>query len=80
MGVKYRPNVAGILCDGNGKILVGERLKHEGAWQFPQGGVDEGEDDMAKRDSKEQESIRHKSTPTKKFTVLFHDRSSVSKD
>ena len=43
MGVKYRPNVAGILCDGNGKILVGERLKHEGAWQFPQGGVDKGE-------------------------------------
>lgn len=43
MGVKYRPNVAGILRDRKGKILVGERLKHRGAWQFPQGGVDEGE-------------------------------------
>ena len=43
MGVKYRPNVAAILRDRKGKILVGERLKHAGAWQFPQGGVDEGE-------------------------------------
>lgn len=41
--VRYRPNVAGILRDRNGKILVGERLKTRGAWQFPQGGVDEGE-------------------------------------
>ncbi len=44
MGVKYRPNVAGILRDRNGKILVAERLNYPGAWQFPQGGVDQGED------------------------------------
>ena len=41
--VKYRLNVAAILRDGAGKILIGERLDRSGAWQFPQGGVDEGE-------------------------------------
>ena len=41
--VRYRLNVAAILRNGAGKILVGERLDRSGAWQFPQGGVDEGE-------------------------------------
>lgn len=41
----YRPNVAAILRDPKtGKILVGERVDHKGSWQFPQGGVDKGED------------------------------------
>ena len=39
----FRPNVAGIICREDSKILVAERLKHTGSWQFPQGGVDEGE-------------------------------------
>jgi len=41
--VQYRLNVAAILRNGAGKILIGERLDRSGAWQFPQGGVDEGE-------------------------------------
>jgi putative (di)nucleoside polyphosphate hydrolase len=41
--VKYRLNVAAILQNRAGKILVGERVDRPGAWQFPQGGVDEGE-------------------------------------
>jgi putative (di)nucleoside polyphosphate hydrolase len=41
--VRYRLNVAAILRDGAGKILIGEREDRSGAWQFPQGGVDEGE-------------------------------------
>jgi putative (di)nucleoside polyphosphate hydrolase len=41
--VKYRLNVAAILRNGAGKILIGERVDRDGAWQFPQGGVDEGE-------------------------------------
>jgi putative (di)nucleoside polyphosphate hydrolase len=41
--VKYRLNVAAILQNRAGKILVGERVDRSGAWQFPQGGVDEGE-------------------------------------
>ena len=42
---KYRPNVAAILERSDGKIFVGERLDVPGAWQFPQGGIDEGETD-----------------------------------
>jgi len=40
---KYRPNVAGILRNRRGEILVCERLNVADAWQFPQGGIDEGE-------------------------------------
>ncbi len=40
---KYRPNVAGILRDATGEILICERLGMDGAWQFPQGGCDPGE-------------------------------------
>ncbi len=43
MKMKYRPNAAGILMDGKGKILLCERIDKPGAWQFPQGGVDKGE-------------------------------------
>ena len=39
----YRPNVAAILCRPDGQILVAERARFKGAWQFPQGGVDDGE-------------------------------------
>jgi len=41
--LKYRLNVAAILRNGAGKILIGERVDRSDAWQFPQGGVDEGE-------------------------------------
>ncbi len=41
--VRYRPNVALILCRADGCVLVGERSDVAGAWQFPQGGVDPGE-------------------------------------
>jgi putative (di)nucleoside polyphosphate hydrolase len=40
----YRPNVAAILERQNGDIFVAERLNVKGAWQFPQGGVDTGEE------------------------------------
>ncbi len=39
----YHPNVAGILRNRDGKILICERAGIRGAWQFPQGGVDDGE-------------------------------------
>lgn len=41
--MKYRANVAAILRNTKGEILVCERLGMPGAWQFPQGGVDAGE-------------------------------------
>lgn len=41
----YRPNVAAIFRKPkNGKILICQRKDHAGCWQFPQGGVDPGED------------------------------------
>jgi putative (di)nucleoside polyphosphate hydrolase len=40
---KYKANVAGILRDRRGRILICERLGLKDAWQFPQGGIDAGE-------------------------------------
>ncbi len=47
MESSYRPNVAAIIRRGDGRILVAERLNFKPAWQFPQGGVDRGEDLIA---------------------------------
>ena len=41
--VNYRPNVAAILQNTVGKILVGERVDFRDSWQFPQGGLEAGE-------------------------------------
>lgn len=41
--LKYRPDVAGILRDPQGRILICERIDTADAWQFPQGGIDDGE-------------------------------------
>ncbi len=40
---KLRANVAAILRNREGKILICERIHIRNAWQFPQGGVEEGE-------------------------------------
>src|SRR5882757_7341471 len=42
----YRPNVGVVLFDRDGRVWLGRRCKTEGpySWQFPQGGVDDGED------------------------------------
>lgn len=41
--IKYKPNVAGILRNSQGSILIGERLGVRDGWQFPQGGIDDDE-------------------------------------
>jgi putative (di)nucleoside polyphosphate hydrolase len=41
--VRFRLNVAAIMMRPDGRLLVCERLNFKGAWQFPQGGVDDGE-------------------------------------
>ena len=41
--VRYRPNVAALIVNASGCLLVCERFNLPGAWQFPQGGVDDGE-------------------------------------
>ncbi len=58
--IRYRLNVAGIIRKEDGKILVCERIDVVGAWQFPQGGVQEGESVLAalKRELREEISLR----------------------
>ncbi|MFT3990893.1 MAG: NUDIX domain-containing protein [Luteolibacter sp.] len=41
--VRYRPNVAALMINPRGSLLICERWTVPGAWQFPQGGVDPGE-------------------------------------
>lgn len=38
----FRPNVGMILCNAQGQVLWAKRIGHN-AWQFPQGGISEGE-------------------------------------
>lgn len=42
----YRPNVGVVLFHPDGRVWLGKRAGTPGpyCWQFPQGGVDEGED------------------------------------
>lgn len=40
----YRPGVGIVLFNRQGYVFVGERLDNPGAWQMPQGGIDDGED------------------------------------
>ncbi len=42
----YRPNVGIVVFNAQGQVWLGHRYGVQGdhAWQFPQGGVDEGED------------------------------------
>lgn len=39
----YRPCVGITLFNKQGQVFVGERIDGPGAWQMPQGGIDEGE-------------------------------------
>ena len=57
---RYRPNVAGILQRTDGRILICERLKEAGSWQFAQGGVDPGEtmEEALVREMQEELSLR----------------------
>ena len=39
----YRPCVGIVLANPQGLIFTGERVDTPGAWQMPQGGIDDGE-------------------------------------
>jgi putative (di)nucleoside polyphosphate hydrolase len=41
--VRFRPNVAALLVRPDDRLLICERRTVPGAWQFPQGGVNSGE-------------------------------------
>jgi len=40
----FRANVGIVLHDDRGRVLSLERIDYPGTWQFPQGGIDQGED------------------------------------
>jgi len=56
----YRLNAAGILQRTDGRILICERLREPGSWQFAQGGVDSGEtlEQALLREMEEELSLR----------------------
>lgn len=60
MEKKYRPNVAAIVLSSQYpqtcKIFIAKRIDIKDAWQFPQGGIDEGENpiDALKRELQEE--------------------------
>jgi oligopeptide/dipeptide ABC transporter ATP-binding protein len=39
----YRKNVGMIVFNSEGLVLAGDRIQYPGSFQFPQGGIDEGE-------------------------------------
>ena len=43
----FRANVGVVVHDGAGRLLAFERSDAPGAWQLPQGGLDEGEEPLA---------------------------------
>ena len=59
--IAYRPNVGVVLFNREGRVWLGRRAGAIGpsVWQFPQGGVDKGEDllDAAKRELAEETGV-----------------------
>ena len=57
----YRPNVGVVLFNPQGRVWLGRRAGAEGPhnWQFPQGGIDPGEDllEAAKRELQEETGV-----------------------
>jgi putative (di)nucleoside polyphosphate hydrolase len=52
----YRPNVAIIIINEKGEILACHRSDVKGAWQFPQGGIEQNEslEDAMRRELREE--------------------------
>lgn len=55
----YRKNVGIVVFNSKGEVLTGERVNFIGSWQFPQGGIDKGEEpeEAARRELYEEMGI-----------------------
>ena len=63
--LKYRKNVGMVLINTKGHIFAGKRIDNNtGAWQMPQGGIDEGESPefAAFRELSEETGVHHSKT------------------
>jgi len=47
VGQHFRAGVGAVIGDGRGRVLAFERADVPGAWQLPQGGLDDGEEPEA---------------------------------
>lgn len=58
----YRANVAALLMNAWDMLFIAERSGVPGAWQFPQGGVDNGEDPLQAmfREVREETGVRRR--------------------
>ena len=43
----FRASVGAVIINRHGQVLALERTDNHGAWQFPQGGIDDGEEPLA---------------------------------
>ncbi|MBI4836087.1 MAG: NUDIX domain-containing protein [Candidatus Abawacabacteria bacterium] len=65
----YRPNVAAVVVNHNKEIMICKRNVPQEHWQFPQGGVDEGE-------TEEQAVLRElqEELGSNKFSLLYKSK------
>jgi putative (di)nucleoside polyphosphate hydrolase len=61
MSDNFRPNAGIVVFNSAGKVLLCERSDEEGAWQFPQGGIEIGETPLqaAQRELWEETSLKN---------------------
>lgn len=71
----YRPCVGIILFNKEGKVFVGQRLDSPGAWQMPQGGIDDGESahNAALRELEEEIGTQHVEVLDSTEETLLYD-------